>query len=650
MELSIVIVNYNVRYFLEQCLKSVTEACRGIEAEIWVVDNHSADGSVEMVRNDFPWVKLIANDQNVGFSKANNQAIRQSKGTYVLLLNPDTVVEKDCFTKCLSFMNTHTNAGALGVRMIDGSGKFLPESKRGLPDPETAFYKMFGLSALFPKSHRFGKYHLGYLNEFETHEVDVLAGAFMFIRRSALDQTGLLDETFFMYGEDIDLSFRIQKAGFRNYYYPETTIIHYKGESTKKFSVNYVKVFYQAMIIFAQKHYGKGKARAFSTLIRIAVVFRAALSLIRRWALQSWQIMLDALIIFSGLLYIKSYWEEHIKYITSYPPELIRLHFPYYTLFWIGSIFISGGYTKPVSVRRIALGVFTGTILILAVYSLFPENLRFSRGIILIGAFWSLLATIGAQLVYHFFKYKNFNLGMPPELQTVIIGNQNERERVLELLGKIKAPNRFMGFVSPEPAEKQSQLIGELSQLREIIDMYEIGEVIFCGKDVPAADIIIWMNRTADLDVQFKIVPESSRFIIGSHSKNESGELYTDQLQLRLLNPDNLRKKRLTDRLSSLLLLLLSPLLIAFQHHKKGYFLNIMNVLTGRRTWVGFRSPTSEIPLNIRGVFEPWERFKNEEMNEELKTHFNFLYTRDYQPAMDFEVLIKNFKSLGKRS
>lgn len=650
MELSIVIVNYNVRYFLEQCLKSVIEACRGIEAEVWVVDNHSADGSVEMVRNDFPWVNLIANDQNVGFSKANNQAIRQSTGTYVLLLNPDTVVEKDCFIKCISFMNAHSDAGALGVRMIDGSGRFLPESKRGLPDPETAFYKMFGLSSLFPKSKRFGKYHLGYLDEFETHEVDVLAGAFMFMRRSALDQTGLLDETFFMYGEDIDLSYRIQQVGFKNYYFPETTIIHYKGESTKKFSVNYVKVFYQAMIIFAQKHYGKGKAQAFSTLIRIAVVFRAALSLTRRWALQSWQIMLDALIIFGGLLYIKSYWEEHIKYITSYPPELIRLHFPYYTLFWIGSIFISGGYTNPVSVRRIALGVFTGTILILAVYSLFPENLRFSRGIILTGAIWTLLSMTGLRLMFHFMKYRNFNLGMPPELQTVIVGNQDERERVLDLLNKIKAPNRFMGFVSPEPANKCSQLIGELSQLREIIDMYQIGEVIFCGKDVPAADIILWMNRTADLDVQFKIVPESSRFIIGSHSKNESGELYTDQLQLRLLNPDNLRKKRLSDRLLSLLLLLLSPFIILFQHDKKGYFLNILNALFGRKTWVGFRGPTSEIPLNIIGIFEPWERFKNEEMNEELKTHFNFLYARDYQPAMDFDVLIKNFRALGKRS
>ena len=234
MTLSIIIVNYNVKYFLEQCLIAVQKACSGIEAEIFVVDNNSADDSVEMVHNRFTTVKLIANKDNKGFSAANNQAIRQATGKYILLLNPDTVVEEQTFHMVCAFMEAHDNAGGLGVQMIDGKGNFLPESKRGLPTPTVAFYKIFGLSNLFPRSKTFGRYHLGYLDKNETHIVDVLSGAFMLIRKTVLDKIGLLDEDYFMYGEDIDLSYRITKAGYKNYYFPDTRIIHYKGESTKK--------------------------------------------------------------------------------------------------------------------------------------------------------------------------------------------------------------------------------------------------------------------------------------------------------------------------------------------------------------------------------------------------------------------------------
>ena len=249
MDLSIIIVNYNVRYFLDQCLHSVQQAIKKLEeeqlqAEVSVVDNNSVDGSAGEVRQKFPWVKLIENRENVGFAKANNQALAVSSGRYILLLNPDTVVEEDTFSKCISFMDSHPDAGALGVKMIDGKGAFLPESKRALPTPWVSFYKMFGLSRLFPRSRRYARYHLGHLDRDQTHPVDVLAGAFMFLRKETLEKTGYLDESFFMYGEDIDLSYRISQAGYHNYYFPESTIIHYKGESTKKGSLNYVKIFY----------------------------------------------------------------------------------------------------------------------------------------------------------------------------------------------------------------------------------------------------------------------------------------------------------------------------------------------------------------------------------------------------------------------
>lgn len=280
MQLSVIIVNYNVKYFLEQCLCSLQKACNNIEAEILVVDNNSADGSRALLEPLFPSVIFIWNESNEGFAKANNRALQQATGDHILFLNPDTILPEDAIEKCIAFLLAHSSAGALGVRMIDGSGNFLKESKRAFPSPLTSLYKLTGLAALFPGSKIFAKYYLGYLNEKEDHEVDVLAGAFMMIPRDVLTITGSFDEQFFMYGEDVDLSYRIQKAGFMNFYFAGTTIIHFKGESTKRGSLNYVRLFYKAMSLFVKKHYSSGRAGLFVFFIRTAIWFRAVIAAI----------------------------------------------------------------------------------------------------------------------------------------------------------------------------------------------------------------------------------------------------------------------------------------------------------------------------------------------------------------------------------
>ncbi|MBP6732366.1 MAG: glycosyltransferase, partial [Chitinophagales bacterium] len=411
MQLSIVIVNYNVRYFLEQCLLSVKRAVEGIEAEVFVVDNASADGSVEMVQQKFPFVKTIANKNNVGFSKANNQAIELATGKYVLLLNPDTVVAEDTFTKCIAFMDARPDAGALGVRMVEGKGNFLPESKRGLPTPSVAFYKTFGLSKLFPKSETFGRYHLGFLSEHETNEVEILSGAYMFMRKSALDKTGLLDETFFMYGEDVDLSYRIIKAGYKNFYFADTTIIHYKGESTKKGSLNYVKVFYNAMIIFARKHFSGNQSGLFSLLINFAIVFRGLLTLLANLFASSYLFIVDAALSFAGIYLIKDYWEDNIVYHDHYyPNEFLFIVVPIYIFIWIVSAFLSGGYDKPFRVANIIRGILFGTIAIAVVYAFIPNEWRFSRAIILLGAAWTGVEMLMTRTIYDLIKYQSLSL------------------------------------------------------------------------------------------------------------------------------------------------------------------------------------------------------------------------------------------------
>ena len=320
-------------YFLEQTLISVQKALQSVDGEIFVVDNNSVDGSVEMIKAKFPEVQLIANQDNVGFSRANNQAIRLAKGQYVLLLNPDTVIQEDTLKKCCDVMDSRPVVGGLGVYMVDGKGNYLPESKRGLPTPWVAFYKIIGLSKLFPRSQKFGRYHLGFLNRDQIHEIEVLSGAFMFLRKEVLDKIGMLDEDYFMYGEDIDLSYRITKAGYTNLYFPETRIIHYKGESTKKSTVNYVLVFYGAMIIFARKHFKGNYAGIFSAIIQGAIYFRAFASVLLRFAKQIATPLLHFTTIFLGMAFIKSYWQDNFKHEPgTYPLEYLYVVLPLYVI------------------------------------------------------------------------------------------------------------------------------------------------------------------------------------------------------------------------------------------------------------------------------------------------------------------------------
>lgn len=280
MKLSVIIVNYNVKFFLEQCLCSVKQAIELIDAEVLVIDNCSTDNSIEYLLKKFPWVKFISNEKNQGFAKANNTALKQCIGDFVLFLNPDTILPENILQNCLQFFEVNPEAGAVGVRMIDGSGNFLPESKRAFPSPIVSFFKLCGLADLFPKSKWFNKYALGFLAENEIHEVDVLCGAFFMAKRNVPEQLGGFDEAFFMYGEDIDLSYRIQESGKKNYYLGTETIIHFKGESARKGSLNYVRIFYQAMSVFVKKHYTGNNARLMTLFLQIGIYMRAGISLI----------------------------------------------------------------------------------------------------------------------------------------------------------------------------------------------------------------------------------------------------------------------------------------------------------------------------------------------------------------------------------
>lgn len=651
MKLSVVIVNYNVKYFLEQALHSVNKAMKGMEGEVFVVDNNSADGSCEMVRRKFPEVILIENKTNSGFSAANNQAIRQAKGEYILLLNPDTVVEEDCFLQCTRFMDEHADAGALGVKMIDGKGKFLPESKRGLPTPEIAFYKMFGFASLFPRSKRFGGYHLGYLSNEQVHEVDVLSGAFMMLRKTALDKTGLLDEDYFMYGEDIDLSYRVTKAGYKNYYFPHTTIIHYKGESTKKTSVNYVFVFYRAMIIFAQKHYTSKHAKLFSFMISMAIYLRAAIALVARFFEKSKLVLMDAAVIYGGIYLIKTYWELNHRFVEggSYPASFMLVNASVYTILWLLGLYFAGAYEKPRSVTAIAKGILWGVIAISILYAFAPLSYRFSRAIIMLSFVWAFLATYINRLVLYLLKFKSLDLSMSYGANTIIVGNRDEALRVQELLYKAKVNSKVAGYVAIDnEEEKDDDYLGQVNKLNDIVRFFKAEEIIFCSRDISSGQIIQWMRSISTPGVQYKIVPEESSFIIGSNSKNTAGDFYALDINLALSEPLHLRKKRMLDLVVSFLLLPLTPVLVFFIRHPFRYVSNLFMVLSGKKTWVGYLSNTgiSALPKIKAGVLTPASD-KNETIEPATANKLNLLYAKNYSIGKDLAIIFLSISKLG---
>jgi len=297
VDLSIVIINYNVKAFLTQCLDSIYRSQTQYSYEVIVIDNASADSGKDMILRLFPKVRWTDNAQNVGFGKANNQGFEQAKGDYTLILNPDTVLREDTLEVSFNYLKAHPEVGGLGIKGIDGSGQFLPESKRGLPTPMTAFFKISGLSRIFPRSPVFSRYHLGHLDPDSNHQVDILVGCYMMVPTDLLHQVGGFDPQYFMYGEDIDLSYELLKTGRQNHYLAESQIIHYKGESTKRGSLNYVRMFYQAMVLFARKQFSGGSALAYTLLIYTGIYLRAGLAILARLGRSAAAPLIDAAIL-----------------------------------------------------------------------------------------------------------------------------------------------------------------------------------------------------------------------------------------------------------------------------------------------------------------------------------------------------------------
>ncbi len=621
-----------------------------IEGEIIVVDNASVDGTAQLVRQHFPDVRMIANQDNQGFAKANNQGIVAAQGAFILLLNPDTIVSGDTFSTCIQFMDQHPDAGAIGVKMLDGSGRFLPESKRGLPTLSASFMKMTGLYRLFPRSATWNHYYEGQIGENVTAKVEVLCGAFMFMRKVTLEMSGYLDEDFFMYGEDIDLSYRITKTGYFIYYLPTTSIIHYKGESTRKSSLNYILTFYQAMLIFTQKH---PEFSGQKVLIQLAIYFHGLIQLIRQNATRWWPVMMDAILISSSFFIVSKAWALYrYKSLDYFQPAFFYFNIPLYTCIMLMAMHLNGGYDKPFTKRSSWLGYFSGILIILVIYAILPVYVRSSRMVILLGSLFYMVWLILTRSKLNPWSAGSTQAGQQIDRKAIIVAGEEEAGRIKELINRSKDHIEVLGTVSPH--ENNTEIIpeghiGSIAQLEDLIRIYQIKEIIFSAQDVPFSVFTASMTRLGP-GLRYMLAASTTMNIVGSMGKDIAGESYAIRIHFKLTEPSARRSKRLFDIISSFVLLAASPVLVFIIINPIRFLQNLFLVISGKKTWVSYHPldpMLPSLPKLAPGVLHPAYPRDESDLTRKLQ-HIHYVYARDYHWTTDLSILFSQLKKTGK--
>jgi len=647
MKLSVIIVNYNVKYFLEVCLNSLFRALSGFNSEVIVVDNNSADDSCSFIRNRYPGVILIENKDNKGFSKANNQGVAIAKGEYILFLNPDTVMPEDFFVKTLAYMDAHPDAGALGPRLIDGKGRFAPDSKKSFPSLSVALYKTIGINKFFPRSPYFNKYYSVHISEHETAPVDVLSGCCMLVRRSAMDKAGgPFDEDYFMYCEDVDLSYRIEKAGYKNIYFPDADLIHYKGESTRKMTLSYVRIFNEALVTFVKKHYSAKQARLFVLFINIGIILRAVLGTLKRALKVLHMPLFDALILLLTLWGIKNFWVQEVKNIMPIPPASVYATFPAYIGLWLLSLYLNGSYDQPYRALKVTRGMLIGTVAILAYYGLLPPEYRYSRAIIIFTGFGGTVVLLGLhEILYRMGILKFIPYDKLPRNAVIVAGETAYRDTAA-MLRQVNYAPELSGRVSPGPVTGDA--LASLPEMKQLLYTTGVNEVIFCINGLTYKDMFQQM-QLCGAQYEYKIHLPGSQSFVGSNSSSTSGDLYTIDRSYNLSDFAQVRNKRMLDIATSLILIGLLPLLVFLVKKPLLFIANCFKVLFGNRTWVGYASgvQVSKLPQLRMGIIEPFNVLKGYDPSAVVKNQINITYAHTYTPVTDLNLILKNFRYLG---
>ncbi|MCF7802742.1 MAG: glycosyltransferase [Candidatus Marinimicrobia bacterium] len=541
--LSIVIVNYNVKEFLEQSLQAIRKASVGLETEVIVVDNHSVDGSAEMLRSKFSWVTLITNDENRGFAVASNQGIRASTGEYVLLLNPDTLVQEDTFTSMINYLDDHPDVGMAGCKILNPDGSLQLACRRSFPTIRTALPKILGLDKLFPRSRIFARYNLTYLDPDEITDVDAVSGSFMMVRRAALDEVGLLDETFFMYGEDLDWCYRFNQAGWIVRYLPITKIIHYKGESSKFAPFDSYIAFYRAMDLFVKKHFSRRWTFIFNFFIRIGIFMRGSVgllaSIVQRFAPQ----LADGLLILVGFVVAILIKFGDFQYILDY--SFLPL---VYTGIWLGSLTFTRAYTlREFSIGKALSGLGLGFVVISAL-TFFFNQFAYSRAVLVLALLFSAIALPAWRIIVR--RQSGNIIGKPVrQRRAAIVGAGNEGGRIYEKLrSQLAHGYEIVGFIDDAADENdRADILGASRELPELVRVHNLTDVIFTSDVYRNIEILGMVDQLKDHRVELKIVPHSLEFILGKATVEDLGDIPLVELDFPLSNRFFRVMKRMMD-------------------------------------------------------------------------------------------------------
>ena len=687
MDLSIIIVNYNVKEFLEQSIISIKKSCKNIQYELFVVDNGSSDGSVELLNKKFPEARLIRNIENKGFAAANNQAIRQAQGEYILLINPDTIVQEDTFSVIFDFFEKHPDCGMVGCKILNPDGSLQLPCRRSFPTPWVGFTKISGLSKLFPQSRLFGKYNLTYLDPDETYEVEAISGSFMFFRRQVLDDVGLLDESFFMYGEDLDWCFRTREAGWKIFYLPETKIIHFKGESSKKSEVDLTLQFYRAMKLFVEKHYHNRFLHVPQWLLMLGITLRASLTFLSKFLLWMLPGFIDYFLLnLSIILGIYIRFHSLLPHLRFYSIVMVV-----YSMIWLLCLSLAGGYRRTnYSAIRAIYGVLLGLILNTSL-TFFFNQYAFSRAVVLISGTLNMLFLggwrFGLKIIsrLHILTLKNFPGKSLLGRRALIVATADSGQRVAARLKKrLDTGYEVCGIVSPEEGQLDEQelevpVLGNLKYLDAIIGQTHAQEIIFSTEQISYDQILEIIARTKKRTVNFKLIPSSMDVIIGKASIEYIGDLPLMDIDYKLNRPVNIYTKRVFDIVIAVFALILFLPEILFLKifknvklkKKKIFTINskqvdihqfssailknwqkklpyFWSVLTGKLSLVGSEiievsdqhSPKSGIDLKP-GLTGLCQINRSNAINSADCEQYNLYYLKNYSLILDIEIIIK---------
>ncbi|MDR3665643.1 MAG: glycosyltransferase [Ignavibacteriaceae bacterium] len=651
MDLSIIIVNYNVKEFLQNLLHSISKSSKQIKREIIIVDNASNDGSIEFITNNFPEVNLIANNDNLGFSKANNIGLKKATGKYILLINPDTLVSEDTFEKMIGFFEENPEVGLAGCKILNPDGTLQLACRRSFPGPWTSFCKVTGLSNLFPESKLFARYNLTYLDPDRTYEVDAVSGSFMMFRRDVYERIGGLDEKFFMYGEDLDFCYRSQKSGFKVFYVHSTQIIHYKGESTKKSGLDETKIFYNAMNLFVKKHLSG--SFLLGLILQSAIIFRKLFAFLGKRRLASIALVLDFIFYDLSILCSEKIYIHFKNSWAGFPPFSLIIVYTVPAIIHILITGLTGNYKRNEFTILKNFGAIIISFFFVASLSFFFKDFAYSRGVIVLTYLTLFFSLTFWRIFSKLFFTKGLNNNESLQRRTLFVGIDSH---TVDIAHKLKQKHtdlhNVIGLISATNKEVGEEIsgfkvIGNTENINKVIKDKKINEVIFSSLQLSYNQIMTIVSQSQNYNIDFKLIGNNLDFLIGKTSVSILDDTPLIEINYNISSPIIKLIKRIFDIFLSLSVLFfiypsiyLTVLISKKQSEFQKFILKIPGVFLGEFSFVGPRENMNlnELYLGKKGLTGLWYVEGSEGKDSEK---LNIYYAKNQNIWMDIEILSK---------